>query len=178
MVNVETLRRKCAALRKDWVHVETRVIKKKASCRDIQDQMDRMQIIKRPVDSRNSAFFRGEEDYSGVFEGMQEWHDKYTAFISAHQPETQVCTAPTRALRQKRCASGISLPPQSQRHQSSASRSSCSKSSRTSTVQCHPKGFDVEAVMDPQTPPIVYYWVGEVSFGINYRSSIVESLIL
>ena len=40
-------------------------------------------------------FFLGEEDYDGVFEGMQEWHAKYTA-----------CTVPTRALRQNRFACG------------------------------------------------------------------------
>jgi hypothetical protein len=147
MVNMVTLRRKCAALRINWVHDETKNTKQKASGMDIQDQMDRMQIIKRPVASRINKFFRGEDVYDGVLEGMQEWHDKYTAFISAHQPETQACTAPTRSLRQKRCASEISTPQQSKRHQPSSSRSSCSKSSRNSTVQCHSTGFDAEAVM-------------------------------
>ena len=78
MVNMVTLRRKCAALRINWVHDETKNTKQKASGMDIQDQMDRMQIIKRPVASR-----------------MQEWHDKYTALISMHEPETPACAAPT-----------------------------------------------------------------------------------
>ena len=95
MVNMVTLRRKCAALRINWVHDETKNTKQKASGMDIQDQMDRMQIIKKPVASRINKFFRGEDVYDGVLEGMQEWHDKYTAPISMHKSETPACAAPT-----------------------------------------------------------------------------------
>jgi hypothetical protein len=44
-------------------------------------------------------FFRGESIGDGVLQGMQEWHDKYVAFYSIHQPGT-----PADTLQQNRCA--------------------------------------------------------------------------
>ena len=112
LANVEELRLKCEALRTNWIHEETLQQKKKASVADIFEQITRMKTTMKPAQTRIKIFFRGESIGDGVLQGMQEWHDKYVAFRSMHQPGMQAGTTSAKAMRQKRSVNKENTPRQ------------------------------------------------------------------
>jgi hypothetical protein len=101
IVNVDELRLKCEALRANWIHEET-FQKKKASVRDIFDQLTIMRTTMKPSHLRVKVFFARKSIGGGVLQGMQEWHDRYVAFRSMHQPGTPADAALAKLMRQKR----------------------------------------------------------------------------
>ena len=99
---MEELRKKCAFLQVNWTNQVTSATKKRASAVDIEDQMMRMKTNRTPAVNCINVFFRGEDSPDSALEAIHEWHDKYVAFRSMHQPGTPADAASTRPIRQKR----------------------------------------------------------------------------
>ena len=146
IINMEELKLKCEALRVSWIHEETFRLKNKASVADIFEQMTRMKTTKTPAHTSIKMFFRGESVGVGVLEAMKEWHDKYVAFRSMHQPGTPADAASAKPMRQKRSFNKENTQQQAKRHQSNASRSCCSKPGCGSTAQPQISAVDVGAL--------------------------------
>ena len=177
LANVEELRLKCEALRTNWIHEETFQQKKKASVADIFEQISRMKTTMKPAQTRIKIFFRGESIGDGVLQGMQEWHDKYVAFRSMHQPGTPADTTSARPVRQKRSFNKEITQQQAKRHQSNASRSCCSKPGCGSTAQPQLATVDVGALTRAASGH-GYISSSEVSSGTVTFRKMVDDVVL
>jgi hypothetical protein len=177
IANADELRLKCEALRANWIHEETFQQKKKASARDIFDQMTRMRTTMKPSHPRVKVFFAGKPVGDGGLQGMQEWHDKYVAFRSMHQPGTPADTTSAKTMRQKRSVNKENSPRQAKRHQPNASRSCCSKPGCGRTAQPQIETVDVGALTQAAAGH-GYISSSEVSSGTVTFRKMVDDVVL
>ena len=174
---MEVLRKNCAVLRVNWTNDVTSATKKKASAIDIQEQMMRMKTNRVPAVNRINVFFLGEDSSDSVLAAMQEWHDKYVAFRSMHQPGTPADTTSARPVRQKRSFNKEITQQQAKRHQSNASRSCCSKPGCGSTAQPQLATVDVGALTRAASGH-GYISSSEVSSGTVTFRKMVDDVVL